>query len=303
MLRTLTRNGAGALVLGALAHSARMHGLEADKAVPVTTSTPLTGLVGVPASAVHQWDANWDFRAPPNKGEDAKDAAVAPTPLAAADPLASATTVSAAGALDRSKKATATRHIVMVRHGQYQDKESDHAKRVLTDLGRRQLALTGDRLAKLFPEITAVYSSDMPRAVESAAIVCGRLTELLHKDFVAVVDPMLKEGAPVPPSPSSSLYTPDVYFRDGARIEAAFRQHFYRASPSQEKDSVDVLVCHGNVIRYFTMRALQLPTSAWLRTSLPHGSITWISIRPSGNVSLRYFGNDGFIPADQVSTS
>lgn len=44
------------------------------------------------------------------------------------------------------------------------------------------------------------------------------------------------------------------YFADGARIEAAFRKYFHRASPSQTEDSHELLVCHGNVISYFTCR-------------------------------------------------
>ena len=45
------------------------------------------------------------------------------------------------------------------------------------------------------------------------------------------------------------------------------------------KATVDVLVCHGNVIRYFVMRGLQLPPEAWLRQSLNNGSITQMYIR------------------------
>ena len=40
---------------------------------------------------------------------------------------------------------------------------------------------------------------------------------------------------------------PADFFQEGARIEAAFRKYFHRAEPSQEKSSVDILVCHGNV--------------------------------------------------------
>ena len=49
----------------------------------------------------------------------------------------------------------------------------------------------------------------------------------------------------------------------------------------------DILVCHGNVIRYFVLRALQLPPEAWLRLGCFNGSITHLTIRPGGSVSLR----------------
>jgi hypothetical protein len=44
------------------------------------------------------------------------------------------------------------------------------------------------------------------------------------------------------------------FFRDGARIEAAFRKYFHRAEPTQVEDSREVIVCHANVIRYFVCR-------------------------------------------------
>ena len=44
-----------------------------------------------------------------------------------------------------------------------------------------------------------------------------------------------------------------------------------RAEASQEKTSVDVLVCHGNVIRYFVCRALQFDPQGWLRMAVHNG--------------------------------
>ena len=44
------------------------------------------------------------------------------------------------------------------------------------------------------------------------------------------------------------------FFQDGARIESAFRKYFHRADPDQKGDSVEIIVCHANVIRYFVCR-------------------------------------------------
>ena len=46
------------------------------------------------------------------------------------------------------------------------------------------------------------------------------------------------------------------YFQDGARIEAAFRKYFHRADPEQKADSVEIIICHANVIRYFVCRSV-----------------------------------------------
>ena len=55
------------------------------------------------------------------------------------------------------------------------------------------------------------------------------------------------------------------FYQEGGRIEAGFRRYIRRCDPKDEADQVDILVCHGNVIRYFLCRALQFPHSAWLR--------------------------------------
>ena len=44
------------------------------------------------------------------------------------------------------------------------------------------------------------------------------------------------------------------FFQDGPRIEAAFRKHIHRADTDQVGDSVEIYVCHANVIRYFVCR-------------------------------------------------
>ena len=46
----------------------------------------------------------------------------------------------------------------------------------------------------------------------------------------------------------------EEFFQDGARIEAAFRKYFHRASPEQEEDSYEIIVGHANVIRLFCMQ-------------------------------------------------
>ena len=107
---------------------------------------------------------------------------------------------------------------------------------------------------------------------------------------------------------------------DNARIEGAFRALFWRAEYAQRADSVDVVCCHANVIRYFVMRALQLPPEAWLRVSLTHASITllqvrsaaahvtrpptliWLlQVRSSGHVTLLTLGDSSGLPTDHIT--
>ncbi|XP_026192665.1 serine/threonine-protein phosphatase Pgam5, mitochondrial [Cyclospora cayetanensis] len=60
-------------------------------------------------------------------------------------------------------------------------------------------------------------------------------------------------------------------------------------------EEYSIIVCHGNVIRYFFCRALQLPASAWLRLATFNCGITWLSIDRRGYVSARQFGDTGHL--------
>ena len=70
------------------------------------------------------------------------------------------------------------------------------------------------------------------------------------------------------------------------------------SSVSVDKDTdheFEIIVCHGNVIRFFFMRALQLPPEAWLRLSLYNCSLNYFTISPSGNVGCRGLGDVGHL--------
>ncbi|XP_071552689.1 serine/threonine-protein phosphatase PGAM5, mitochondrial-like isoform X2 [Panulirus ornatus] len=193
---------------------------------------------------------------------------------------------------------TASRHLIFIRHGQYNLEGVSDSERHLTDLGREQAALTGERLKELtFPYSRVVYSS-MTRATETAKIVLEKLDKIEEIEQCE----LLREGAPIPPEPPIGSWRPEMHFyADGARIEAAFRRYVHRAPSSQEKDSYEVFVCHANVIRYIVCRALQLPPEAWLRMTLHNGSMTHIVIRPDGRVGLWQLGECGYMPPEKLS--
>ncbi|XP_068216845.1 serine/threonine-protein phosphatase PGAM5, mitochondrial-like isoform X1 [Palaemon carinicauda] len=196
-------------------------------------------------------------------------------------------------------KSTATRHLIFIRHGQYNLDGASDNERYLTQLGREQAALTGERLKALgFPYTKLVYST-MTRATETANIILEKLDEAKVIDHCD----LLREGAPVPPEPPIGSWKPEMhkFFTDGARIEAAFRKYVHRAPYTQEKDSFEIFVCHANVIRYIVCRALQLPPEAWLRMTLHNGSMTHIVIRPDGRVGLWQLGECGYMPPEKLS--
>src|SRR6185436_12308503 len=63
-----------------------------------------------------------------------------------------------------------------------------------------------------------------------------------------------------------------------AQLAAAWAKYM---TPTPEGDRHDVLVCHGNVIRWFVSHALGADPR-WLRMEIGNGSMTILSVRPDG---------------------
>jgi len=218
------------------------------------------------------------------------------------------------------------RHIILVRHGQYDETHRDDARRKLTPLGRKQAEITAARLASMLqPALTTagreadvrIHVSSMTRAIETADIIASRLPEHVER---LPPNPNLSEGSPAHNIPKPYMKPKSVHV-DGARIEAAFRSLFYRARPPRKPKPVaahppdgvaaprlprheyDIVVCHANVIRYFALRALQLPPEAWLRFAPYNCSITHLKITPAGYVSLYALGDVGHLPMEATTFS
>ena len=98
----------------------------------------------------YKWNDNWDHRAASasNKKEGKE-----------------------IGGEENAAKPTASRHLILIRHGQYEHWHEDSDKKVLTELGRRQAMATGERLKQLGDGYTIMYYSTMPRATETAQII------------------------------------------------------------------------------------------------------------------------------------
>jgi broad specificity phosphatase PhoE len=160
------------------------------------------------------------------------------------------------------------------------------------------------------------------RAKETADIIAQHLPGVTY----AEPDPLLNEGRPCHHIPGTPVHEKTIAMTDEhhRRIEQAYQKYFYRSEdfpPSRKPTTTDdaatstgddddddyhkhefeIIVCHANVIRYFLCRALQLPPEAWLRYCPFNCSMTYITIRPSGNVSCRMLGDIGHLPYD-VST-
>ena len=103
-------------------------------------------------------------------------------------------------------KPSATRTLILIRHGQYEHGQDDPDKRILTALGREQAMMTGERLREMGEKYTTLHYSTMPRATETANIICKSLPGVPTKSC-----DMLREGAPIRPEPPHSTWKPEEY--------------------------------------------------------------------------------------------
>lgn len=193
----------------------------------------------------------------------------------------------------RDTSRIADRTLILVRHGQY-----DLTTGQLTPLGRDQAALTGERLRQTNITYSEITHSSLDRAVQTATII--------HQSLPIVplrADDMLIEGGPVPPIPTITYWhlPQKVYHVDGPRLEAAFRKYFYRPDVTLTGATHQILVAHGNIFRFFVLRALQLSKQAWMRLFIAHASITMLHIRADGTVSVTMLGDAGHFPLNKVT--
>jgi serine/threonine-protein phosphatase PGAM5 len=284
-----------------------------------------------PALPYPAWNYNWDGRMTPGTTLEAFRAGVQNIKWDPADDVLQNVDDNNPKSNTTRRRKKKSRHIILVRHGQYEEKQEDEKDRVLTPLGRFQARATGRRLAQIaqgskhfFPgtfngpcHIKAIHVSDMIRAKETAELIAEQMQYYTPKNKLLLQppDPLLNETLPAPMVPIRPDITGATEEIDAnrERVEEAFRKYFYRddgivsdlddESSNNEYDEFEVIVCHGNMIRYFLCRALQLPPEAWLRFSTFNCSITYLVIRPEGLVVCRSVGDTGHLNYDQTTFS
>jgi len=191
---------------------------------------------------------------------------------------------------DSNKKGTRT--IYLIRHGDYNqtEEQDEFVGNDLTPLGIAQARLLAARLKAMPVEFTSLTSSTMTRARQTAMILNQEFPKLQLKQ-----DELICECTP-PSWRKDVMAGVDTTEKEQCvkNIEQAFQEYFI-PSPD-EKDRNDIIVCHGNVIRYFVTKVLKVDTMAWLQMSITNCSLTTVRILPDGSMRLDAFSDYGHIP-------
>jgi serine/threonine-protein phosphatase PGAM5 len=192
-----------------------------------------------------------------------------------------------------------TRTLLLVRHGQYDVEDEGR----LTEIGRQQATATGrfittllatDSEAKL-GSVDALWSSTLPRARETASILTKTFATKLNIALKVRPTGVLREGM------YSKLKGFDVTERerdeDRARGDVAYGR-FFRTSRA---DRLEILVCHGNLIRYLICKAMHVPVGRWTRMNSSHCGLTRVLVRATGAVRVVSYNETAHLPPKLVT--
>src|SRR5260370_1423431 len=76
-----------------------------------------------------------------------------------------------------------------------------------------------------------------------------------------------------------------------------------RDTTPPDRDAYDVLVCHGNVIRWTLMRTVGADVKSWLNLDSGNGSLTIVAVRADGSTRLVMYSDVGHIPWEKQTWS
>ena len=186
------------------------------------------------------------------------------------------------------------RTLYLVRHGAYlpDDKSDSQPGPGLSPLGIAQARLVAARLRSLPVNFDSMTTSTMTRARETSAVMHETL-----RNLPLTQSHLLAECAP-PAWATLKDETLAEQLACARRLDQVFAERFKRA---EKREAHEIVVAHGNVIRYLVTKALGADTRAWLGMSVAHASLTVIQARADGSMKVLTVGDSGHIPASLLS--
>ena len=187
---------------------------------------------------------------------------------------------------------TGIRTIYLIRHGEYDQSDTIDAEvgKKLTPLGIAQARLLSNRLKGMEVEFTSLTSSTMTRARETAMAINEVFPELK-----LLQSPLISEC--IPPTWRKDIMADETESdlnMCAKNLETAFTEYFLPSPDGNDRN--DIIVCHGNVIRYFVTKILKADPMSWLQMSIGNCSLTIIRVLPDGSVKLAAYNDMGHIP-------
>jgi probable phosphomutase (TIGR03848 family) len=161
----------------------------------------------------------------------------------------------------------------------------------LSERGRAEARALGSRLSAL--HITAVYSSPLERALETAAPIAqeqqvevGSAPGLLEIDFGNWTGKTLTELNPIPEWKAFNTYRSGTRIPGGENMADVLARALAELSRIQETHhgvkSLVAVVTHGDVLRMLVAHFLGIPWDLLHRLELSPASVTVVALEPHG---------------------
>ncbi len=178
------------------------------------------------------------------------------------------------------------RYLYFVRHGRAEYRTGFGGR--LTAEGRRQARAAAKRVGQ--QPISAIYTSDFGRAVETAQIIARHCGDLPIRRT-----PVLREMIAFRP-PGQRVPT-EWIVRGKEQIAAAYKRFFRPCRTTRH----EVIVSHGNTIRSLACLVLKTRLTAVREMDTSNSAITRFAVWPKGRVTLLSYNETGHLPLDLIT--
>ncbi len=185
-----------------------------------------------------------------------------------------------------------TRYLYLARHG------SADPFGELTDAGRRQAKLLGERLAAI--PVDAIWHSPLARAVATAQVLAQHLPGVPVAEATELIDYVPYVPPPAERHPAWSGFFDgydDAEAASGRRLAEA-REARFATAVSGPTDSHEVLITHAFQIAWLVRHALQAPPHRWIGLNSANTALTVIEYRPALPPAMVMFNDQSHLPHD-----
>ncbi len=187
----------------------------------------------------------------------------------------------------------AVRTITLVRHGHYEaDPQADPKLGPgLSALGVAQARMAAARLVAENPGYDEIFASPLTRAQDTAKLVVEAFpgAQMIDVPELAECTPPTRQKAVTKDMPQADLDACK------AGLDKLFAERFVAADGAESRQ---LMVAHGNVIRYLVTKALGVDSERWLEMSVGHVSLTRVRIEADGSIKLLGVGDIGHVPTN-----
>jgi serine/threonine-protein phosphatase PGAM5 len=191
----------------------------------------------------------------------------------------------------------ARHYLYLIRHGQYNLTGKHKLGGKLTHIGQVQAEFAAKALRVL--PISTIYASTLRRAAETADIIAREFPDIPMKRTQ-----VLWECVPmIPPRFANHFariaakdpdFTTEYVAQQRAQAEKAFTRYFKPLRNGEDKH--ELLICHGNIMRFLVCRAMAVDPDAWGNLLVNHCGISRIVVESDGSMFLLSHNDVGHMP-------